>query len=113
MIERLQSGTQNAVDVVHRSGDTTLSTVEKAKAAAQSLDQIVSSVVLISDRNTQIASASEEQSAVANEIDQSVVHISQLTEQSFLASEQITQATNELSRLGEALNEMISHFKTH
>ncbi len=111
MIEHLQSGTQNAVDVIHRSGDTTLETVEKAKTAAQSLDQIVSSVVLISDRNTQIASASEEQSAVANEIDHSVVHISEITEHSLVASEQISQATNELTRLGEALNEMISHFK--
>ncbi|MEJ2467032.1 MAG: methyl-accepting chemotaxis protein [Candidatus Thiodiazotropha sp.] len=112
MIERLQSGTQNAVDVIRRSGDTTLETVEKAQAAADSLDHIVSSVALISDRNTQIASASEEQSAVALEIDRSVVQISQLTDHSALASEQITQATAELSELGESLQEMISHFKT-
>jgi methyl-accepting chemotaxis protein len=112
MIERLQSGTQNAVDVIHRSGDTTHATVEKAQTAADSLDRIVSSVALISDRNTQIASASEEQSAVAHEIDRSVVEISQLTEHSLLASQQISQATDELSRLGETLNSMVSKFKT-
>ncbi len=112
MIEQLQAGTRNAVDVIHRSSDTTQATVEKAQNAAGSLDQIVSSVALISDRNTQIASASEEQSAVAQEIDHSVVQISQLTEHTFLASEQISQATAELSRLGETLQEMISHFKT-
>ncbi len=112
MIERLQSGTQNAVSVIKRSGDTTLITVEKARTAAGSLDQIVSSVALISDRNTQIANASEEQSAVASEIDHSVVQISQLAEHSALASQQIAQATAELSKLGDNLNEMISHFKT-
>ncbi len=112
MIERLQSGTQNAVDVIHRSGETTSATVEKAHAAAESLDQIVSSVAQITDRNTQIASASEEQSAVAHEIDRSVVQISQLAEHSSLASEQVAQATAELSRLGETLQGMISHFKT-
>ncbi len=112
MIERLQAGTQNAVDVIRRSSDTTQQTVEKAEGAAGSLDQIASSVSLISDRNTQIASAAEEQSAVAQEIDKSVVHISQLTEQSVLASDQISQASDELSRLGETLHGMISSFKT-
>ncbi|MET0071265.1 MAG: methyl-accepting chemotaxis protein [Candidatus Thiodiazotropha sp.] len=112
MIEHLQTGTQNAVDVIHRSGETTQVTVEKAQTAANSLDRIVSAVALISDRNTQIASASEEQSAVAQEIDRSVVEISQLTEHSLLASEQISQATDELSRLGETLRGMISRFKT-
>ena len=112
MIERLQSGTRNAVEVIHSSGETTVTTVEKAQTAAESLDQIVSSVGLISDRNTQIASASEEQSAVAHEIDRSVVQISQLAEHSSLASEQIAKATAELSHLGESLQEMISHFKT-
>lgn len=112
MIERLQAGTQNAVDVIHRSSETTLITVDKAEGAASSLDQISSSVSLISERNIHIASAAEEQSAVAQEIDRSVVQISQLTEQSVLASEQISQASDELSTLGETLKQMISSFKT-
>jgi methyl-accepting chemotaxis protein len=112
MIERLQSGTKDAVDVIHHSSQTTSISVEKASTAAQSLDHIVASVVTISDRNTQIASASEEQSAVAHEIDRSVVQISQLAEHSVIASQQISQATVELSHLGEELQAMISHFKT-
>ncbi|MEJ2622873.1 MAG: hypothetical protein P8163_22355 [Candidatus Thiodiazotropha sp.] len=102
MIERLQTGTQNAVDVIHRSSATTLSTVEKAQGASQSLSGIVTAISAISDRNTQIASASEEQSAVAQEIDRSVVQISQLAEHSSLASDQINQASSELSQLGES-----------
>jgi methyl-accepting chemotaxis protein len=112
MIERLQAGTQNAVDVIQRSSETTQVTVDKAEGAAGSLDQIASSVSMISDRNMQIASAAEEQSAVAQEIDRSVVQISQLTEHSVLASEQISQATDDLSRLSDSLKQMISSFKT-
>jgi methyl-accepting chemotaxis protein len=112
MIERLQSGTQDTVNVINLSGETTANTVEKAQSATASLDQIVSAVALISDRNTQIASAAEEQSAVAQEIDRSVVQISELGEHSAQASEQITQATTELSHLGESLQEMIAQFKT-
>jgi methyl-accepting chemotaxis protein len=112
MIERLQNGTQDTVNVINRSGETTATTVEKAQSATASLDQIVSAVALISDRNTQIASAAEEQSAVAQEVDRSVVQISELGEHSAQASEQITQAAAELSHLGESLQEMIAQFKT-
>jgi methyl-accepting chemotaxis protein len=111
MIERLQAGTQDAVKVMQRSSSNTVSTVEKAQAAAQSLDNIVSSVALISDRNTQIASASEEQSAVAHEIDHSVVQISQLAEQAAIASQQVSESSSELSRLGDELQMLISQFK--
>jgi methyl-accepting chemotaxis protein len=78
---------------------TQQATVDKAQTAADSLDRIVSSVALISDRNTQIASTSEEQSSVAHEIDRSVVKISQATDELF-------------SRLGETLHGMVSKFKT-
>ena len=111
MIERLQAETNNAVKVINSSAEATTLTVGKAKLAAQSLDQVVSSVMQISQRNIQIAGASEEQSAVAAEIDRSVVHISDLAKHTSEASEQIAIATQELSNLGENLREMISHFK--
>jgi methyl-accepting chemotaxis protein len=110
--QRLESGTRDAVSVIEHINSTTSKSVEKAEAAAHSLDRIVSSVETISDRNNQIASASEEQSAVAHEIDRSIVQISQLAEHSSLSSQQIADASHELSRLGEALKEMISQFKT-
>ncbi|MEJ2590517.1 MAG: methyl-accepting chemotaxis protein [Candidatus Thiodiazotropha sp.] len=112
MIERLQSGTRDAVAVIQHSSSTTSESVEKAEAAALSLDSIVNAVATISDRNTQIASASEEQSAVAQEIDRSIVQISHLAEHSALSSQQIAEASNELSRAGELLRETVSHFKT-
>ncbi len=112
MIERLQEGTRRAVEVIQASGNSMGGTVTTAQAAANALEQIVASVVTISDRNMQIASASEQQSAVAREIDRSIVQIAQLAEHSAQASEQVTTAADELSRLSEGLQDMISQFKT-
>lgn len=111
MIERLQSGTNEAVQVMERSQSTTRMTVDKARAAADSLDKIVQSVATISDMNTQIASAAEEQSAVAQEIDRSIVQISQLAEQATGSADQVATASQALAQLGEGLQDQVKQFK--
>ncbi|MCP4088419.1 MAG: methyl-accepting chemotaxis protein, partial [Gammaproteobacteria bacterium] len=67
MIERLQVGSREAVHVMSSSRATTQQTVTKASEAADSLAKIADAVGVISDMNTQIASAAEEQSVVAQE----------------------------------------------
>ena len=111
MIERLQDGSKNAVTVIQHSGDVLGGTVDAANAAKTALESIVNSVASISERNLQIASTSEQQSAVAREIDRSVVQIARLAEQSARASEGVATATHELSTLSDGLQEIISRFK--
>ncbi len=111
MIERLQSGSSEAVQVMTSSQTTTQGTVEKARDAAESLVKIVTSVGTISEMNTQIATAAEEQSAVAQEIDKSIVHISQLAEEAANGSDQVATASQELSQLGDTLKQQVSQFK--
>ncbi|WP_428608414.1 methyl-accepting chemotaxis protein [Sedimenticola sp.] len=111
MIERLQSGTNEAVKVMEQGQSTTQITVNKALAAAESLSKIVQSVATISDMNTQIASAAEEQSAVAQEIDRSIVQISQLAEQATGSADQVATASQALARLGEELQTQVRQFK--
>ena len=55
----------------------------------------------INDMNTQIASAAEEQSAVAEEVNQSVIKISQIAETSTANSAQTQNSSEELSRLSD------------
>ncbi|AKH20452.1 methyl-accepting chemotaxis protein [Sedimenticola thiotaurini] len=111
MIERLQSGTSEAVQVMEQSQSTTQLTVDKARAAAESLNKIVQSVTTISDMNTQIASAAEEQSAVAKEIDQSIVQISQLAEQATSSTDQVVTSSHALAKLSEDLQAQVRQFK--
>ena len=81
MIERLQNGTQNAsvlmVDSKQRANDA----VEQAAEAGIALETITDAVDTINMMNNQIATASEQQSVVAEEINHNIVRIAQVTEE--------------------------------
>ncbi len=61
--------------------------------------------------NTHIASAAEEQSATADEMNRNIVNISQVSDQTASGSEQTTTAANELAQLANELQQLISQFK--
>lgn len=111
MIERLQGGSREAVQAMERGRSTSQSTVEKAQSAGDSLAKIVEAITRISDMNSHIATAAEQQSAVAQEIDKSIVLISEMSEQSANGSQQTLAASRELADLGEQLRGMIQQFK--
>ena len=111
MIERLQIGSREAVKVMDSSRATTLKTVSKASEAADSLAKIAEAVTIISDMNTQIASASEEQSAVAEEIDKNIVQISDLAEQGANNTTRVSNASERLSSLSGGLESLVRQFK--
>ncbi|WP_337920751.1 methyl-accepting chemotaxis protein Mlp37 [Vibrio cholerae] len=79
MIEKLQSGA-NAVAMSH-SKDTAASAVNQAQGANEALEKIRLAIQQISDMNIQIASAAEEQSLVAEEINNNTVKIKDLSDQ--------------------------------
>ncbi len=111
MIERLQVGSREAVQVMSSSRATTQQTVAKASEAADSLAKIADAVGVISDMNTQIASAAEEQSVVAQEIDMNIVQISDLAESGADNTTHVTNASGSLSKLSEGLQSLVQQFK--
>lgn len=111
IIENLQSGTRNAVHVMNGGLSTANQTVETAVRAGEALDNIVQSVSTILDMNTQIATASEQHTIVAQEIDRSVVRISEVSETAAEGSNQTADKSQELSALGEKLQGLVSQFK--
>jgi methyl-accepting chemotaxis protein len=86
-------------------------TVTKASQAGDSLDHIVATVATITDMNTQIASAAEQQTVVAGEIDHSVVQISELAAAAAGQGEQMAKASGELEALGEELRGLVGQFR--
>ena len=60
---------------------------------------------------THIASASEEQAAVADEISKNISNISHVTEQSAQSSFQISQSSEDLAKLASDIQVLISRFK--
>jgi len=111
MIERLQTGAQEAVKVMDTSKERANSTVDQAVQAGASLQTISDAVGVINQMNVQIATAAEEQNAVAENINQSVVKISGITEQTAAGAQQTASASNELNELAEHLSGMVKQFK--
>ncbi len=111
MIEKLQSGASQAVEVMETGREQADKSVGHARQAGESLGGITQAVVSISDMNAQIATASEEQTAVAEEINQNIVNISQLGEDAVSSAQQTSAASEELARLSSELQGLVGQFK--
>ncbi len=110
MIEHLQNGAQNAVQVMQHSRVRSKDTVEQASKAGESLQIITSSATEISSMNTQIASAAEEQGRVAEKVNQKVVKISQIADQASENAKEMVSTNQRLNSLAESLRIMTSKF---
>ena len=111
MIERLQTGSQEAVKVMVSGGEKAGQTVELAAKAGESLDAIASAVQTISDMSTQIAGAAEEQASVADEINKNIITISEISDQTSAGSQQTASSSGELAKLAQELQMVVTKFK--
>ncbi|XXE77693.1 methyl-accepting chemotaxis protein [Pseudomonas sp. R1-1] len=110
MIGGIQQGTDSAVSSMQQSNSRARSTLELAKSAGMALEEIASAFTLINERNLVIASASEEQAAVAREVDRNLMNIRDLAMQTSAGANQTSAASQELSRLAVDLNGMVARF---
>jgi len=110
MIENLQVGAREAVQVMNTSREQAQSGVTQAQEAAQALEAITRAVTTINEMNTQIASAAEQQSATTEQMNRSIISIREIAEQTASGSEQTTTASDELARLASELQSRASHF---
>lgn len=111
MIEKLQSGARNAVDVMNSSREEAYSVVEQASTAGTTLTTIASAVSRIDDMTSQIANAMSEQSAVADEANSNIVRISDLAGSATDGAEHTATTSNNLLKIANDLEELISHYK--
>jgi methyl-accepting chemotaxis protein len=110
MISGIQQGTDQAVSSMQQSNTRARSTLDIAKSAGTALEEIASAFTLINERNLVIASASEEQAAVAREVDRNLMNIRDLAQQTSAGANQTSAASQELSRLAVDLNTMVARF---
>ncbi|MDH5258606.1 MAG: methyl-accepting chemotaxis protein [Gammaproteobacteria bacterium] len=111
MIDKIQSGASQAMKAMEESQQNTHATVEQAAAAGESLESISIAVTNISDMNAQIASAAEEQRAVADEISRNIENISQISHVTTNASAQTADASGSLADLAVNLEKLVARFK--
>jgi len=111
LIASLQSGTQRVASVMDASRDLTESSVELTRRAGGSLETITRTVSSIQAMNQQIATAAEQQSAVAEEINRSVMNVRDISDQTSAASEETASSSVELARLGTHLQGLVGRFR--
>jgi methyl-accepting chemotaxis protein len=111
MIGKLQEGAGKAAEVMRNSRQLAQQTVEQTGQAETALNKIRSEVTAINDMNAQIASASEEQSAVAEEVNQNINRIHSATLETSAGSEQVAVSSRELATLANRLTDKVSFFK--
>jgi methyl-accepting chemotaxis protein len=111
MIQQLQNGTREVVQVMEQSQSKTNDSVQHANEAANSLEAITEAVSVINDMNTQIASAAEEQSAVAEDINRNVTNIGQVANEVAAGADEASQASAQLTRLAEQQRRLINQFR--
>ncbi|PAU53152.1 chemotaxis protein [Pseudomonas sp. PIC25] len=111
MIQQLQNGTRDVVSVMENSQARTDDSVQQAAEAAQALASITEAVSVINDMNTQIASAAEEQSAVAEDINRNVTTIGQVAQEVAGGADESSQASAELTKLAEQQRRLINQFR--
>ncbi|WP_284452016.1 methyl-accepting chemotaxis protein [Methylophaga thalassica] len=111
LILTLQQGSDNAVNSMALNQNSIEGLVSKAVDATNSLKEITNSVSSITEMNTLIATAAEQQSHVVNEINSNVHNIQQVSENTAEGSEQVSQASQEIAQLSEKLTSMVRQFK--
>jgi methyl-accepting chemotaxis protein len=110
-IETLQEEAAEAVLVMTKGQEHGTSGVQQINRVSESLAQMVQSVTLINDMNTQIATAAEEQSAVASEIDKNITLIRDSSHNVSGHAQDTVKQSLKVSELTDALNRQIERFK--
>lgn len=111
MIQQLQQGTRDVVRVMEDSQHRTDESVQHAAKAAQALETITQAVSVINDMNSQIASAAEEQSAVADDINRNVINIGQVANEVASGADESSAASAGLTKLAEQQRRLINQFR--
>ncbi|GAB6043041.1 methyl-accepting chemotaxis protein [Endothiovibrio diazotrophicus] len=112
MIDQLQRGARQAVQVMEEGRGQAQTSVEQAASAGESLGRITAAVQSINDMNAQIASAAEEQSAVAEEMNRNIVNINRVAEETALGAQETSTVAVGLVDRVDGLRQEMSRFKS-
>ncbi|MEZ8720649.1 methyl-accepting chemotaxis protein [Vibrio pomeroyi] len=110
MIEQLKAASDAAVKAMDSSQNRSAQTVEEANAAATALAKIQESIDTIMDMNSLIATATEQQNIVGQEISQRIVVISDQSSQSAALANQNRTGSQNLNSRANELYHLVDRF---
>ncbi len=107
----LQQGSRQASAAMHQSGQQVTETVDLARAAESALQDIQQAIKEVTEMTFQIASATEEQSAVCEDVSKNLTKISQLVGHTTEGALQLSRVGNELDDAANTLKQQLGSFK--
>lgn len=110
-LDKLRTISSMVFKGMERSIETTNKTVELAHSAQQQFSEITASIVHISDLNTQIATAAEEQQHVAEDINRNVTEIKNAADEVSDIAVSTSENGIEMNRLSSILTGLVGKFK--
>lgn len=110
MIQKLQEAAAEAVHVMEESQSAARTSVDQATSAGDSLSRITAAVDSIGGMITQIATAAEEQSAVADEINRNMDNINKLSDSTVEVANSSKQSNAKLLAEIARLQTMVKQF---
>lgn len=111
-IENLQKSAAKAVQTMEQGQIKTSHCVNQNAITVTTLESIYDSIELINGMNTQIATAVEQQGAVADEINRSIYKIREMSEQNLSSVEQSTKISNQMLSISKGFSELSAQFWT-
>ncbi len=111
LISSLQNEAQRSVDLMHSNIEDARTTAGKSDAADKALQSIIESVSVIENMNAQIATAAEEQTHVASEINVNIVEINDLAKMTYESSNSNKDMASDLQNLALTLDKSVDVFK--
>ncbi|MFC3912232.1 methyl-accepting chemotaxis protein [Pseudaeromonas sharmana] len=111
MISALKQQVASAVAAMDSGFEQMQASVEMAEQMRTSFASIQSLVAGVQDMNFQIASATEQQSLVMNEINQSVSQLDELTREAHQVSEAVQDSAQQIDQLAHQLEGRMAQFR--
>ncbi|WP_077531088.1 methyl-accepting chemotaxis protein [Vreelandella utahensis] len=112
MINKLQDGARNATQVMETSRDLAKRTAEQTSEAEAALGRIRNEVGSINDMNAQIASAAEQQSAAAEQVNRNITSIRDAASEAAGVSDELAKSSHDLAGVADSLTAKVRFFKT-
>jgi methyl-accepting chemotaxis protein len=110
MIKRIQHSSEQAVTVMQAGQQRAVTSVELSRGVGASFREISSSIDRISQMNAHVATASEQQNAVSEEINRNLVGISGIANETLSSADQTAAASQQLHSLVNNLQSMLKQF---
>ncbi|VAW75258.1 Methyl-accepting chemotaxis sensor/transducer protein, partial [hydrothermal vent metagenome] len=111
MIDRLQTGTKNAVEAMTRSQANAQASVQEATKAGDSLNAINTAIGEITSLNIQIEDAISQQTEAANEINRSVTTICEAAQATANTTQEMGEVSVEMNQSAAHTHKLIHIFK--